>query len=89
MRKITKILVAATLAFAMTFGAGMVTQMKITGEADGNSADVITVVSPAQKSVVSADNEVIAEFFAKYKGNSVLLDKKCKYIWQNASLPDS
>ena len=62
MRKITKILVAATLAFAMTFGAGMVTQMKITGEADGRSLDVITVVSPAQKSVVSADNEVIAEF---------------------------
>ena len=69
MRKITKILVAATLAFAMTFGAGMVTQMKITGEADGKSSDVITVVSPAQKSVVSADNEVIAEFFAKYKEN--------------------
>lgn len=69
MRKITKILVAATLAFAMTFGAGMVTQMKITGEADGRSSDVITVVSPAQKSVVSADNEVIAEFFAKYKEN--------------------
>ena len=62
MKKITKTIVAGTLAFISAIGTGAA-KTEFNAVAEDTVADVITVVSPANKSVVSADNEYIADFF--------------------------
>ena len=65
MKKITKTIVAGTLAFISAIGTGAA-KTEFNAVAEDPVADVITVVSPANKSVVSVDNEYIADFFENY-----------------------
>lgn len=65
MKNITRKIIAGALAVVATLGTSA-----ISGGLSVNAnetADVISVIAPANKSVVSADNEFIADFFENYK----------------------
>lgn len=67
MKKITKKIIAGALAVVATLGTGAISGgLKVKAN---ETADVISVVSPAPKSLVAADNESIAEFFSNYEPN--------------------
>lgn len=68
MNKITRKFIAGALAFAVTLGTGAVAG-GLRVAAKENAGDVITVISPAQKQVIDADNEFVADFFINYEPN--------------------
>lgn len=65
MKNITRKIIAGALAVVATLGTSAISG-GLSVKAN-ETADVISVIAPANKSVVSADNEFIADFFENYK----------------------
>ena len=65
MKNITRKIIAGALAVIATLGTSAISG-GLSVKAN-ETADVISVIAPANKSVVSADNEFIADFFENYK----------------------
>lgn len=80
MKNITRKIIAGALAVVATFGTSAISG-GLSVKAN-ETTDVISVIAPAPKSVVSADNEFIADFFENYE-----LDYSSKFYGLGENLP--
>lgn len=68
MKKLSYVLAASVFALVAGVGTGM-TNKRGGVSATGENPDIITVVSPLQKSTVKTDNEYVADYFKNYTPN--------------------